>query len=128
MSTNMRGLLCEGVMLWVPLDLGLWCILANSIVTSTRHFFLQETQNRNEAMRGEESSKVTAGKRYEDHRRGLEQSLKTKQDSLAVRQRQGTLRGSAPGIWYQSLSVTVLTTQPYCTVCPVAISSDWSQA
>jgi len=51
--------------------------------------YLQETRTREERLRAEERSKGMAGMRYENNRRSLEQSLKSKQEALQSKHRQG---------------------------------------
>ena len=51
--------------------------------------YLQSTLTREDNLKVEERSKVIAGTRYENQRRELDKSLKSKQDTLQARHRQG---------------------------------------
>ena len=51
--------------------------------------FLQEVHTREQNMKVEERSKAMAGTGYENTRRGLEQTLKSKQERAQARLRQG---------------------------------------
>ena len=53
------------------------------------YLILQASHTRDERLRAEERSKGMAGMRYENNRRSLEQSLKSKQEALQSRHRQG---------------------------------------
>ena len=49
----------------------------------------QDSHTREEQLKAEEKSKVKAGMQYENNRRGLAQSLKSKQETLQSKLRQG---------------------------------------
>ena len=52
----------------------------------------QDSHTREEQLKAEERSKVKAGMQYENNRRGLAQSLKSKQETLQSKLRQGESR------------------------------------
>ena len=58
-------------------------------ISLIRTTYLQESRTREERLRAEERSKGMAGTRYENNRRSLEQSLKSKQEALQSKHRQG---------------------------------------
>ena len=60
--------------------------LHTSLIRTT---YLQESHTREERLRAEERSKGMAGTRYENNRRSLEQSLKSKQEALQSKHHQG---------------------------------------
>ena len=62
---------------------------ASSMELNMHIMYLQSTLTREDNLKVEERSKVIAGTRYENQRRELDKSLKSKQDTLQARHRQG---------------------------------------
>ena len=89
--------------------------VATLYISLIRTTYLQESRTREERLRAEERSKGMAGTRYENNRRSLEQSLKSKQEALLSKHRQGDSCSAPTIVMFHSRSCYILIISQFCS-------------